>query len=501
MYIIHIAPELAPVAKVGGLADVVFGLARETQKGGHLVEVIIPKYDSIDYSQLHHLRPEYRDLWSFDGSSQYHNTIWSAEVEELKLFLVEPHHPSYFFSRGAIYGFADDIGRFTYFSRTVLEYLFKSGKRPDILHIHDWPTSVVAVLYKEMYIPLGFRVKGVVLTIHNLQYQGVCKPDDLTRIGLRGIDYLTPNKLQHPLMPHEINLVKGGIEYADFITTVSPTYQEEIKTPRGGHGLHQTLMQHEDKLCGILNGIDFKYWNPKTDPFLFERYSVETVFRGKYLNKINFRKKLGFKPSKAPLICSISRLDSQKGIGLIVYTLKHTVEKEGQFVLIGSSSNQEIELAFKSLQKELIKNKNVLIYLEYNEELAHQAYAASDMIVIPSLFEPCGLTQMIALRYGAVPLVRSTGGLADTIFDVDTSQKSVDERNGFCFEFPDRSGVEWALNRALSCYKETPERWKQIVFSGMNTDFSWERSSNAYIEIYQCLKEGREPRPSKTLKN
>jgi len=484
MHIIHITSELAPIAKVGGLADVVFGMARESQKKGDLVEVFLPKYDSIDPSFLQQLKLEYRDLWSYDGTQQHHNSVWSIQIHELKVLLLEAHHPAHFFDRGAIYSCQDDIDRFIYFSRAVLEYLFKSGKKIDILHIHDWPTSLVALLYKKMYRALGFFVKGVVLTIHNLQYQGKCNPHHLTRAGIYGREFLTPEELQDPLIPTDINLLKGGMEYADAITTVSLTYEQEIKAPGGGHGLEASLLRHQHKLRGILNGIDFDYWNPQTDPFLFKRYSLKDAFQGKSFNKKQFLKKLQLLPSKGPLICSISRLDPQKGLNLITYTLKYTLENEGQFILIGSTHDPNIQTAFEELQKEFSKNKNIFIHLKYDEQLAHQTYAASDIIVVPSLSEPCGLTQMIALRYGAIPVVRSTGGLSDTIFDLDTSCKPIDKRNGFCFNSPNVPEMDSVLNRAISCYRECPERWTQMIRSGMSTDLSWSRSSDAYHEIY-----------------
>ena len=466
MHIIHIASELAPIAKVGGLADVVFGLARETQKKGHTVEILIPKYDCLDYTSLQNLKPEFRELWSFDGPYRYHNTIWSAKVQELNVLLLEPHHPGYYFSRGSIYGFPDDVDRFIYFSRAALEYLFKSGKKPDIIHIHDWPTAVSAPLYKEMYIPLGFKTKGIVMTIHNLQHQGKCSPQNLTKAGLRGEDYLTPAKMQDPFLPSNLNLLKGGIEYSDFITTVSPTYEKEIKTVEGGCGLHMLLAKHSNKLKEILNGIDFEYWNPATDPLLPSKYDIKTV-QNKHQNKVELRKKFGLKDSKGPLVCAISRLVPQKGPELMAYGLKKTVEKEGQFVLLGSPATPEMAVQFQTLQKEFSKNKNALIHLEYDESLAHLTYAASDMILIPSIFEPCGVSQIIGLRYGCVPLVRFTGGLADSVFDIQTSKKPESERNGFVFDFPDTSGVDWALDRSLKYYQDAA-KWAKIVEQGMN---------------------------------
>ncbi len=484
MHIVHIASELAPIAKAGGLADVVFGLARATQSQGHTVEVILPKYDCMDYTQLKNLKPLLQELGSYDGPYRYHNTIWSADVQGINVFLLEPHHPGNFFSRGKIYGCPDDVDRFIYFSRAALEYLFKAGKKTDVLHLHDWPTALAAVLYKEMYIPLGLKIKNTVLTIHNLEHQGKCSPQNVSQAGLQGDNFLTPSKMQDPYLPNHLNLLKGGIEYADFVTTVSPTYEKEIQTVEGGCGLHTFLAKHQGKLKGILNGIDYDYWNPATDPLISTRYDLKTVTSGKQANKKELRKKCGLKESKGPLVCCISRLVPQKGPELMKYALRKTLSQGGQCVLIGTTPLPEMAAEFQALQKEFAKTKNLFIHLEYDEALAHLTYAASDIIVIPSLFEPCGLTQMIALRYGCVPVVRRTGGLIDTIFDIETSQKPLSERNGFVFDFPDNLGIDWALDRALKLYKDNSTQWHTLVTQGMQCDFSWSRSAEAYLKIY-----------------
>ncbi|MGE5196867.1 MAG: glycogen synthase, partial [Anaerolineae bacterium] len=268
MHIIHITSELAPIAKVGGLADVIYGLSKESVKCGHKVDILLPKYDCLHYDMLKHLKVEFRELISFEGPARYYNTIWSAELENLRLLLLEPHHPNYYFNRGCIYGCQDDIDRFAYFSRTSLEYIFKSGAQPDIIHIHDWPTALIAPLYKDLYANLGWKVGGILLTIHNLEHQGKCAAFNLTRVGLRGENYATPDKMEDPYSPGILNLLKGGIVYADWITTVSPTYEKEIKTPSGGCGLHATLIKAQHKLKGILNGIDEHFWNPQSDPHL-----------------------------------------------------------------------------------------------------------------------------------------------------------------------------------------------------------------------------------------
>jgi starch synthase len=459
MYIVHIATEIAPYAKVGGLADVVYGLAQATKKLGATVEVIVPKYDAL----FPKATLEMADLTSYEGPYPQKNTIWKTEVHGLPLYLIEAHSANQPFNRKTIYGCPDDIGRFLYFSRTALEYIFKSGKKPDILHLHDWPTAAVAPLVQEMYHHLGFKPRTV-LTIHNFEHQGKCSPATLSKTGLCGESFLTPSKMQDPSDPSALNLMKGGIVYADFLTTVSPTYEKEILTPLGGFGLDRVLTQFRHKLKGILNGIDKNYWPPLAQP--------------KTLLKQELQKRLSLQETSAPLVCTISRLAPQKGPLLIHHAILRTLEKGGQFVLLGTEAHSETEALFRALQKKLKKNPNVAFQFTYDEPLARLVYGGADMILIPSITEPCGLTQMISQRYGTIPIVRKTGGLADTV---------THEKNGFVFDYPDISGVNWGLDQALACFSNEPTKWQKLVQTALTTDFGWDTSAQAYFKIYLDL--------------
>lgn len=495
MYIVQIVTELCPVARVGGLADVIYGLSKELSKQGHQIEIILPKYDCLNYGALKNLKVEFRELWSFEGTSRYNNTIWSAEIDGLKLLLVEPHHPQYYFGRGVIYGCHDDIDRFIYFSRTAIEFLYKSGRAPDVIHVHDWPTALVPVLYKDMYQPLGYQAGGTVLTIHNMEHQGRCQPFNLSRSGLRGDRYLAPDKMQDPYSLNLINLLKGGIEFADKITTVSPNYEQEIQTPHGGFGLEETLISNRTKLKGILNGIDEDFWNPEKDPHLVQKYSTYAidndklphVLKAKKENKHHLCLHLGIKETDAPLVGSVTRLVPQKNPDLIKYALYQTLDKGGQYVLLGTAPSLSVQKEFEALHEELKNNDNAAIVLDNDEALAHQIFASADMFMIPSLFEPCGLTQLISLRYGTVPIARLTGGLVDTVFDMDTSSRPMEMRNGFTFDFPDRQGIDWALSRAFDCFKLQPQKWKSLILNGTHQDFSWRHSASEYLSLYRDL--------------
>ena len=491
MYIVHIASELTPVAKVGGLADVLQGLCKELCKLGHQVEIILPKYDCMHAEHLKNLKIEQK-FTSFDGPSSIENTVWSAEMDGLKVILIEPHHPEEFFKRGMIYGCPDDIDRFSYFARAAMEYLFKSGKEPDVLHVHDWPVALAPVLYKDMYTQLGFHVGGVVLTMHNMQHQGKCLPHHLSRVGLNGENYRSPDKMQDPDSPSDINLLKGAIVYADKITTVSPTYEKEILAGEGAFGLHLVLQQHRKKLKGILNGIDVEYWDPAKDSHNGKNYglnakNISAVVAGKKENKKRLRAQLGLEESDAPLVATIARLVPQKSPELIKQALFHTLEKQGQFILLGNSPIPAIQSEFYALQANLKNNKNAAIQMDKDEALAHQIYASADMFIIPSQFEPCGLTQLIALRYGTVPIARMTGGLCDTVFDSDTSSRPLKKRNGFTFDRADAPAMSAALTRALECYKKQPEKWQSLMIQGMRQDVSWRLPAQEYVAVYQEL--------------
>jgi len=496
MHIVNLSTELAPIAKVGGLGDVVYGLSNELIKQGHNVEVILPKYDTIDYSRLKNLQVHHRDLWSYEGAAKFNNTVWSAEVEDIKVLLIEAHHPSYFFNRGMIYGCADDVDRFLYFTRTAMEFLHVSGRAPDCIHLHDWPVAIASTLYKDMYIPLGFKTGGTLLTLHNVEHQGKCAPHNLTKIGLRGENYLTPEKYQDPNLPHVINLLKGGIEDASRINTVSPNYCQEILTEENGHGLEKDLQRNRKKLTGILNGIDENFWNPKTDPFLVHKYDthnpiskekLKKILGAKEENKRHLLNSLGLEHTDAPLIGCITRLVPQKGPELIVEAIRHTIKKNGLFVLLGSECSPETKELFLTLQKEFSASKRLSITLERDEALAHLIFAGSDLFTVPSIFEPCGLTQMIALRYGSIPIVRNTGGLADTVFDIDFSDHPLNKRNGYVFNAATKTEVEAVIDRAFTDWQNERIKWDQMIQNALLCDYTWKSSAQDYIKLYRQL--------------
>lgn len=491
MHIIQIASECAPFAKVGGLSDVILGLSRELIQLKHTVEIILPKYDCIDYSQLQNLILDGESSFeSKYGEEKFQVRIWRARYEEIPIILIEPLNASGFMHRGYFYGGEDDIERFTCFCRATLDYLTlfhpKENNRLDVVHIHDWQTALCALLYQDKYRQKGLDIIKMVFTIHNLEYQGIAGEHILRNVSIDWWYYKEGTVFEDLEKYGYFNLLKSGCIYADHVTTVSPTYAEEAKTPLGGRGLDSCLQSIQDRFSGILNGIDFQYWNPAKDPYLPVKYSSKRFFNNKYEIQKQLRDRLQLEIVQQPIVSCITRLVPQKGISMIKKAIFKTLELGGQFILLGSSPIPEIQKEFEDLKESLSQNKNIHFEMRYNEELSHWIYAGSDFFIVPSLFEPCGLTQMIAMRYGTVPIVRKTGGLQDSVIDVEyRNTDEVGEGVGFVFEFPDENSIDWVLERAFNYWHSNPKEWKKLVKRGMEVDYSWKKPALEYVNIYQ----------------
>jgi starch synthase len=487
MYIVMVTPECAPVAKVGGLADVVFGLSREIEIRGNAVEIILPKYDCMRHEHVWGLTLTMQDLWVPWGEASIHCSVWFGFVHGRKCFFIEPHSPDKFFERGVYYGHQDDPARFAFFSKAALEFLLQSGKHPDVIHCHDWQTGLVPVLLYELYQHQMSHPR-VCYTIHNFKHQGQTDPLLLNAAGLHRPEYyMQHDRLLDPTHPDTLNLMKAGIVYSNFTTTVSPKHAWEAQHTNQAHGLAQTLHAHSGKFGGVLNGIDYEHWNPETDPHIPHHYSSKKL-TPKYNCKEALRTRLLLEDSARPIVAFIGRLDPQKGIDLVRHALFYSLEHNAQFILLGSSPDPEINGYFWHLKHHFNNHPNCHIEVGFDEDLAHLIYAGSDLMIVPSLFEPCGLTQMIALRYGTVPVVRSVGGLADTVFDKDHSDRAPHDRNGFVFETPNNQGLESALGRAIRCWHEHPTDFRHLMHHGMACDYSWNHPGRDYLNIYDLIR-------------
>lgn len=501
LQIMHIAAELAPIGKVGGLGDVVAGLSKACLDRGHDVSVIMPFYESLDQKQIDGLKHE-MDIdvpkgYLWDGEMRVgslRTSVFSGRVAGVPVHLIRPTDwgSCNLFKGGRIYGGSyDDREAYLYMCRAALEYMKCSGQQPHIIQVHDWHTAAVPLLYWEAYHGDGLPRPRIVLTIHNLDNTGECRQDEFYYTGLPGEPFATADKALDERTighnPERINLMKGGIIYSNAVTTVSPTYASDI-TNAGAGGFLKPIFGQDHvraKFQGILNGVDASDWNPAADPLLPANFNAQLP-AGKALCKEFLQKGLGLEvdPTK-PIVAVVSRLVNQKNPGLMAAAAMRCRDNGAQFVLLGSGG-QDGGLK-KMAENELKDHPSVRVLIMYSERLAHMIYAASDIVLVPSNFEPCGLTQMLAMRYGALPCVRRTGGLADTVRDVDTSKAPEEERNGFSFDGTDANSLHGALDRAVALFKDDPERWRELSLRNMAADVSWARPAKEYVDLYNKI--------------
>lgn len=489
MYIVQIASECAPVIKAGGLGDVVYGLSRELEIRGHCVELILPMYDCMRYDQIWGLHNAYRDLWVPWYGGAIRCSVFCGWVHGRLCFFIQPHSGDNFFNRGYYYGGLDDHLRFAFFSKAALEFLLKSGKRPDVIHCHDWQTGLLPVMLFEMYKWHGMWNQRVCYTIHNFKHQGIAGADVLWATGLNNEPYYFHyDRLMDNFNPTAINFMKGGIVYANSVNTVSPHHAWEARFTDVGCGLGHTLEIHNYKFGGILNGIDYDVWNPQIDRFIPYHYDQDNL-QEKAKNKKALRERLLLRDENKPIVAYIGRLDQQKGVHLVHHAIYYTLSRGGQFVMLGSATEGSINSWFWHEKHHLNDNPDVHLEIGFNEDLAHLIYAGADMIVVPSNYEPCGLTQMIGLKYGTVPIVRGVGGLLNTVSDRDhDTLHPPEERNGYVFFQSDNHALESAMDRALGLWYQYPKEFQKLQVQGMNYDYSWNNPGSQYLSVYEYIK-------------
>jgi len=481
MKILFVSAEMSPFAKTGGLADVAGSLPKALAEAGHDIRVAIPRYrmikDNLKYITDFPVKIDQSIETCVVRMTEIPYKTKGRE-KGLKVYFIDSYK---YFDRDGIYGHYDDAERFVFFCKAVLNMLPNINFKPDVIHCNDWHTGPVCLLLKEQYCHNEFYKNiASLFTIHNLEYQGHFSSHVVNLLNC-SFDIFTSEKAEFYGM---FNFMKTGLVYADIINTVSKVYAEEIKTPQYGERLEGLLQKRSNDLFGIVNGINYEDFNPETDKTIEKNYNIENI-DDKKLNKIALQKEMGLPCRDVPLIGLISRLSGQKGLNLIIERIDEMLSNDIQFVLLGTG-DEYYQDQFRKIASRY--EGKIAIYLGFNAELAQKIYAGSDMFLMPSRFEPCGLGQIISLRYGTIPVVRATGGLAETIIDY-----TKDNENGNGFSFVNFSSEEMidAINRAIDVYKNRPDEWKMLMKRAMKMDFSWNSSAKKYEELYKYTVEKR----------
>ena len=469
MKIAMIGSESNPYVKTGGLADVLYALSEEMVRIGEEVAVIIPLYN-LARKKLTDCHKVAEITVNMGWRKEWSN-VYQEDKNGIHFYFIENRH---YFERDSIYGYDDDGERFAFFSLAALEALKIIGFKPNIVHVHDWQVGMIPCLLKENKDPF-FKGTKSVLTIHNPAFQGIIFRESI------GDLYNLPYSLYDSgilRFGDAVSTLKAGIMYADKITTVSPTHHFELLTREGGMGLDTALSYREYDFCGFLNGIDYGEFNPENDKYIVKEYNAKNYLEGKKANKKDLCEKLGLTNVDAPLFTLVSRITWQKGMSLVFAAIHELVKRGANVVLLGSgeyASEQEMN------RLHALYPNQVSVYIGYSNSLAHQIYAAGDFFMMPSLFEPCGLGQMIAQRYGNLPIVRRVGGLKDSVINFDGS--NVDSSNGFGFDNFSEWDMIQTCNYAFDTY-QNKEVFERLVKNALLTDNSWKKSGDQYHGLY-----------------
>lgn len=472
--VLFAASEAAPFAKTGGLADVAGSLPKTLRGLGVDIRVVIPKYKTIPgyyTDRMEFLGHIFVDV----GWRHQYCGIFRLVHENVTFYFIDN---AYYFDRNGLYGFYDEAEQFTFFSRALIESLPFINFKPDIIHCNDWQTSMVSLFLKSGYSGNSFfsNIKTL-YTIHNLKYQGIFPKEIMSDLLALDWKYFNIDGVE---FFNCVNFMKSGILYSDAVSTVSKTYAEEIKTDFYGEKLNNIIEKRSDDLYGITNGIDYDENNPSTDPRIYANFSLTNI-EGKKVNKAKLQEQLGLPVREdVPLIGIISRLVDQKGFDLLNCVFDEFLSEDVQLVVLGTG-DPVYEDMFRKMSGKYPQKLSATI--SYDAVLAQKIYAGADLFLMPSLFEPCGLSQIISMRYGTIPIVRKTGGLSDTVKSYDEYS---DTGNGFSFSNYNAHDMLHVIRRAINFYR-SKEIWGRLVLRAMSQDFSWERSAGEYIGLYKRI--------------
>ena len=484
MKVLLASSEIVPYAKTGGLADVAGALPKALRRIGVEADCIMPLYRTVDRGQFPYAGPGFPIRVPL-GHREEAGTVEEPDGGDgVRAFLIRNDR---YFDREFLYGnkdgdYVDNCERFTFFCRGVMEWILRSGRSYDIIHCNDWQTALIPAYVKTLYAAgAAFRGMGTVFTVHNLGYQGLFWNHDLPMTGL-GWDLFTPQRLE---FYGKLNLMKAGLVFADILTTVSATYSREIQTPEYGYGLEGVLYERREDLYGVVNGIDDEEWHPATDRWIAANFSADDL-RGKAACRRVLLAEFGFPAEDVPVVGLIGRLTAQKGFDLLEQIGEWLTGQRLRMVILGAGERR-YEEAMEALGRKY--PDRIAIRVAYDNVLAHKIEAGADMYLMPSRYEPCGLNQIYSLKYGTVPIVRETGGLADTVVDDDANPAA---GTGFSFRRYEAEDLKDAIARALAAWADRP-RWEAIVRRGMARNFSWEASAREYVGLYEkaLRKRGR----------
>ena len=484
--ILYCSSEVTPFSKTGGLGDVSGSLPKALAEMGCDIRVITPLYPGVSESP-DRFKKLLGPLSVKTGERAEECSLFESRLPDSKVPVYFISNDKYFNRKGLYQDegrdYEDNLERFSFFSMAVLSSVKKMDWSPDIIHCNDWQTSLVSIYLKTIVkddreLREFYRNSGSVFTIHNLGYQGIFNKEKFPLTGLRpsifninGVEYYG-----------KLNLLKGGIIFSDIVTTVSPSYSKEIQTEENGYGLEGVLRERRKDLYGILNGVDYKEWDPLTDRHIVSHYSLKSISRKKGCKR-DLQKNCGLTIKDVPLIGIVARLDDHKGFDILIEVMNELMQLELQMVILGTGKPKYQDILKRLAAKYPAK---ISVNLFFDDTLAHKIEAGADIFLIPSKYEPCGLSQLYSFRYGTVPVAHKTGGLADTITDSTPSNIVADKATGFLFSHYSAEDLLKSILLALSVYRNKAQ-WKRLMVTGMKSDFSWKRSAGEYVRLYKKI--------------
>lgn len=487
MKIAFASSEVVPYAKTGGLADVAGSLPKELAAKGHDVKVFMPKYYPVDEFKYNLEYVEFIGEMKIRVGGWPHSAwVYQGKLPDSDVDIYFIHNPHYFHRHSVYTSDWDEDERFIFFSKAVIETIQHLGWAPDVINCNDWQTALIPLYVRDNYNwDRMFDKTATVFTIHNIGYQGNFGTDTLHRAEINPALFYTDGPVEHY---GDVNFMKAGIVYADKINTVSETYANELMTPEYGISMDPVLRRRQHDFMGIINGVDYSVWSPEEDKYLPHKFSKDNL-NGKLENKKHLLEQVGLPFERdVPTIGIVSRMVPQKGFDIIAQAVYGLMGMNCQWLILGNGEHK-YESLFNSMQRNY--PHKAVAYIGYSNELAHLIEAGADMFLMPSLYEPCGLNQIYSLKYGTVPIVRKTGGLADTVQDWDEyNSYGMNIGNGFTFEAPEGYALEHAVRRALK-YFNRKDVWYKIMMNGMSRDYSWSKSADKYIDLYKSAISNR----------